>query len=59
MCSMAMGMFGGILAYDAVENFMDRLSDAVSDQDRALSLPLARRVLEEMSDATGEDEAEG
>jgi hypothetical protein len=47
------------LAYDAVENFMDRLSDAVSDHDRAPSLPLARRVLEQMSDAAGEDEAEG
>ena len=47
------------LAYDAVENFMDRLSDAVSDHDRAPSLPLARRVLEQMSDAAGDDVAEG
>lgn len=47
------------LAYDAVENFMDRLSDAVSDHDRAPSLPLARRVLEQMGDAAGDDEAEG
>jgi chromosomal replication initiation ATPase DnaA len=47
------------LAYEAVENFMDRLSDAVSDHDRAPSLPLARRVLEQISEAAGEDEAEG
>ena len=47
------------LAYDAVENFMDRLSDAVSDHDRAPSLPLARRVLEQMSEAAGDDVAEG
>lgn len=47
------------LAYEAVENFMDRLSDAVSDHDRAPSLPLARRVLEEMGEAVDEDEAEG
>ncbi len=47
------------LAYEAVENFMDRLSDAVSDHDRGPSLPLARRVLEQMGEAAGEDEAEG
>jgi chromosomal replication initiation ATPase DnaA len=47
------------LAYEAVENFMDRLSDAVSDHDRAPSLPLARWVLEEMGEAVDEDEAEG
>ncbi len=47
------------LAYDAVENFMDRLSEAVSDNDRAPSLPLARRVLEQMGEAADEDEAEG
>jgi len=47
------------LAYDAVENFMDRLSDAVSDHDRAPSLPLARRVLEQMREAAGDEEAEG
>ncbi len=45
------------LAYEAVENFIDRLSDAVSDNDRAPSLPLARRVLEQMGEATGDDEA--
>ena len=47
------------LAYDAVENFMGRLSEAVSDNDRAPSLPLARRVLEQMGEAADEDEAEG
>lgn len=45
------------LAYDAVENFIDRLSNAVSDHDRAPSLPLARRVLEQMGEAAGDDEA--
>lgn len=47
------------LAYEAVENFMDRLSEAVSDHDRAPSLPLARRVLEAMGEAADEDEAKG
>lgn len=47
------------LAYEAVENFMDRLSAAVSDNDRAPSLPLARRVLEQMNDAARDDEREG
>ena len=47
------------LAYEAVENFMDRLSNAVSDNDRAPSLPLARRVLEQMADSDGNDLAEG
>lgn len=47
------------LAYEAVENFMDRLSAAVSDNDRAPSLPLARRVLEQMNDAAGDDDREG
>lgn len=47
------------LAYEAVENFIDRLSEAVSEQDRAPSLPLARRVLEQMGEAADEDEAEG
>lgn len=47
------------LAYEAVENFMDRLSDAVSDNHRAPSLPLARRVLERMNDAAGDDDTEG
>ena len=47
------------LAYDAVENFMGRLSEAVSDIDRAPSLPLARRVLEQMGEVAEEDEAKG
>jgi chromosomal replication initiation ATPase DnaA len=47
------------LAYEAVETFMDRLSRAVSDHDRAPSLPLARRVLEEMAEPEDEDGAEG
>jgi len=47
------------LAYEAVETFMDRLSSAVSDHDRAPSLPLARRVLEEMAGPEDEDGAEG
>lgn len=46
------------LAYEAVENFMDRLSDAVSEHDRAPSLPLARRVLDTMSEAGDDNEAE-
>ena len=45
------------LAYEAVENFIDRLSDAVSDNDRAPSLPLARKVLEQMGEGAGDDEA--
>lgn len=44
------------LAYEAVENFMDRLSDAVSAHDRAPSLPLARRVLGGMSGPEDSDE---
>lgn len=44
------------LAYDAAENFMDRLSNAVSQHDRAPSLPLARLVLNEMTGG-GEDNA--
>lgn len=47
------------LAYEAVETFMDRLSSAVSDHDRAPSLPLARRVLEEMAGPDDEDGAKG
>jgi chromosomal replication initiation ATPase DnaA len=45
------------LAYEAVENFIDRLSDAVSENDRAPSLPLARKVLEQMGEGAGDDEA--
>lgn len=44
------------LAYEAVEDFMDRLSASVSDADRAPSLPLARRVLERMGGPDGDDE---
>jgi len=47
------------LAYEAVENFMDRLSDAVSEHDRAPSMPLARRVLDRMSEPDDDDDAEG
>jgi chromosomal replication initiation ATPase DnaA len=47
------------LAYEAVEGFMGRLSRAVSDHDRAPSLPLARRVLEAMAGAEDEDGAKG
>lgn len=36
------------LAYEAVEDFMDRLSASVSNAERAPSLPLARTVLERM-----------
>lgn len=47
------------LAYEAVEKFMDHLSEAVSDHDRAPSLPLARLVLERMSEAGGDEADEG
>lgn len=47
------------LAYEAVENFMERLSDAVSEHDRAPSLPLARRVLEQLEETSGGGETEG
>lgn len=47
------------LAYEAVENFMDHLSDAVSEHDRAPSLPLARRVLEQMGETGGDEADEG
>ena len=47
------------LAYDAVEKFMDRLSHAVSTNDRAPSLPLARLVLEQMAEADRDDAAKG
>ncbi len=46
------------LAYEAAENFMDRLSNAVSQHDRAPSLPLARRVLNEMTGGDEDDAAE-
>lgn len=46
------------LAYEAAENFMDRLSDAVSQHDRAPSLPLARQVLNEMTGSDEDDAAE-
>lgn len=44
------------LAYEAVEDFMDRLSASVSAADRAPSLPLARSVLEQMRGPDGDDE---
>lgn len=44
------------LAYEAVEDFMDRLSASVSDADRAPSLPLARSVLDAMREPDGDDE---
>jgi len=44
------------LAYEAVENFMDRLSGLVSDHDRVPGLVLVRRVLEEMA---GPEDANG
>jgi len=47
------------LAYEAVETFMDHLSDAVSAHDRAPSLPLARRVLEQMGETGGYEADEG
>jgi len=46
------------LAYEATENFMDRLSNAVSQHDRAPSLPLARQVLNEMTGSDEDDAAE-
>lgn len=47
------------LAYEAVETFMDQLSEAVTEHDRAPSLPLARRVLERMGEAGGDEADEG
>ena len=44
------------LAYEAVEDFMDRLSASVSDVDRAPSVPLARNVLGRMQGADEDDE---
>lgn len=46
------------LAYEAAENFMDRLSNAVSQHDRAPSLPLARQVLNGMTGGDEDDAAE-
>ncbi len=47
------------LAYEAVEDFMDRLSRLVSDQDRVPSLALARRVLDERAGPEDADRPEG